>query len=60
MIGLNTTLYKSVAFGPSACFVGAQARVCGVVHYINRPMLTSSFGSSIVMRDCGLGSLLAS
>src|SRR5260370_1953972 len=36
MVGLNTTLYKSVAFGLSACFVSAA---CGIyaawVHYID-------------------------
>lgn len=36
MIGLNTTLYKSVAFGLSACFVGAAGGVYAAwVHYID-------------------------
>jgi branched-chain amino acid transport system permease protein len=36
MIGLNATLYKSVAFGLSACFVGAAGGVYAVwVHYID-------------------------
>lgn len=36
MIGLNTTLYKSVAFGLSACFVGASGGVYAAwVHYID-------------------------
>lgn len=36
MIGLNTTLYKSIAFGLSACFVGAAGGVYAAwVHYID-------------------------
>ena len=36
MIGLNTTLYKSVAFGLSACFVSAAGGVYAAwVHYID-------------------------
>jgi branched-chain amino acid transport system permease protein len=36
MIGLNTTLYKSVAFGLSACFVGAAGGLYAAwVHYID-------------------------
>jgi branched-chain amino acid transport system permease protein len=36
MIGLNTTAYKSVAFGLSACFVGAAGGVYAAwVHYID-------------------------
>ncbi len=36
MIGLNTTLYKSLAFGLSACFVGAAGGVYAAwVHYID-------------------------
>ena len=36
MIGLNATLYKSVAFGLSACFVGAAGGVYAAwVHYID-------------------------
>ena len=36
MIGLNTTLYKSVAFGLSACFVGAAGGIYAAwVHYID-------------------------
>ena len=36
MIGLNTTFYKSVAFGLSACFVGAAGGVYAAwVHYID-------------------------
>ena len=36
MIGLNTTLYKSMAFGLSACFVGAAGGVYAAwVHYID-------------------------
>jgi branched-chain amino acid transport system permease protein len=36
MVGLNTTLYKSVAFGLSACFVGAAGGVYAAwVHYID-------------------------
>jgi branched-chain amino acid transport system permease protein len=36
MIGLNTTIYKSVAFGLSACFVGAAGGVYAAwVHYID-------------------------
>jgi len=36
MIGLNTTVYKSVAFGLSACFVGAAGGVYAAwVHYID-------------------------
>ncbi|MGZ3293254.1 MAG: branched-chain amino acid ABC transporter permease [Xanthobacteraceae bacterium] len=36
MVGLNTTLYKSLAFGLSACFVGAAGGVYAVwVHYID-------------------------
>ncbi|MBS0532123.1 MAG: branched-chain amino acid ABC transporter permease [Proteobacteria bacterium] len=36
MVGLNTTLYKSIAFGLSACFVGAAGAVyAGWVHYID-------------------------
>jgi branched-chain amino acid transport system permease protein len=36
MVGLNTTLYKSVAFGLSACFVAAAGGVYAAwVHYID-------------------------
>lgn len=36
MIGLNATLYKSVAFGLSACFVGAAGGIYAAwVHYID-------------------------
>ena len=36
MIGLNTTLYKSIAFGLSACFVGAAGGLYAAwVHYID-------------------------
>jgi branched-chain amino acid transport system permease protein len=36
MIGLNTTLYKSIAFGLSACFVGAAGGIYAAwVHYID-------------------------
>src|ERR1700680_3146261 len=36
MVGLNTTLYKSVAFGLSACFVGAAGGLYAAwVHYID-------------------------
>jgi branched-chain amino acid transport system permease protein len=36
MVGLNTTLYKSVAFGLSACFVSAAGGVYAAwVHYID-------------------------
>jgi len=36
MIGLNATLYKSIAFGLSACFVGAAGGVYAAwVHYID-------------------------
>jgi branched-chain amino acid transport system permease protein len=36
MIGLNTTLYKSLAFGLSACFVGAAGGVYAAwIHYID-------------------------
>jgi branched-chain amino acid transport system permease protein len=36
MIGLNSTLYKSVAFGLSACFVGAAGGIYAAwVHYID-------------------------
>jgi branched-chain amino acid transport system permease protein len=36
MIGLNATLYKSVAFGLSACFVGAAGGLYAAwVHYID-------------------------
>jgi len=36
MVGLNTTLYKSIAFGLSACFVGAAGGVYAAwVHYID-------------------------
>jgi branched-chain amino acid transport system permease protein len=36
MVGLNTTLYKSLAFGLSACFVGAAGGVYAAwVHYID-------------------------
>jgi branched-chain amino acid transport system permease protein len=36
MVGLNTTLYKSVAFGFSACFVSAAGGVYAAwVHYID-------------------------
>jgi branched-chain amino acid transport system permease protein len=36
MIGLNTTIYKSIAFGLSACFVGAAGGVYAAwVHYID-------------------------
>jgi branched-chain amino acid transport system permease protein len=36
MIGLNTTLYKSVAFGLSTCFVGAAGGVYAAwIHYID-------------------------
>lgn len=36
MVGLNTTLYKSIAFGLSACFVGAAGAVYAAwVHYID-------------------------
>jgi branched-chain amino acid transport system permease protein len=36
MLGLNTTLYKSVAFGVSACFVGAAGGVYAAwIHYID-------------------------
>jgi branched-chain amino acid transport system permease protein len=36
MVGLNSTLYKSVAFGLSACFVGAAGGIyAGWVHYID-------------------------
>jgi branched-chain amino acid transport system permease protein len=36
MVGLNSTLYKSVAFGLSACFVGAAGGIYAAwVHYID-------------------------
>jgi branched-chain amino acid transport system permease protein len=36
MVGLNTTLYKSISFGLSACFVGAAGGVYAAwVHYID-------------------------
>jgi branched-chain amino acid transport system permease protein len=36
MVGLNTTLYKSIAFGLSACFVGAAGGLYAAwVHYID-------------------------
>ncbi len=36
VIGLNTTLYKSLAFGLSACFVGAAGGVYAAwIHYID-------------------------
>ena len=36
MVGLNATLYKSVAFGLSACFVGAAGGIYAAwVHYID-------------------------
>lgn len=36
MVGLNTTLYKSIAFGLSACFVSAAGGVYAAwVHYID-------------------------
>lgn len=36
MVGLNTTLYKSIAFGLSACFVSATGGVYAAwVHYID-------------------------
>jgi branched-chain amino acid transport system permease protein len=36
MVGLNTTLYKSVAFGLSACFVSAAGGIYAAwVHYID-------------------------
>jgi len=36
MIGLNTTLYKSLAFSLSACFVGAAGSVYAAwIHYID-------------------------
>ncbi len=36
MIGLNATLYKSIAFGLSACFVGAAGGLYAAwVHYID-------------------------
>jgi len=36
MVGLNTTLYKSLAFGLSACFVGVAGAVYAAwVHYID-------------------------
>ena len=36
MVGLNTTLYKSIAFGLSACFVGAAGGIYAAwVHYID-------------------------
>ena len=36
MVGLNTTLYKCIAFGLSACFVGAAGAVYAAwVHYID-------------------------
>jgi len=36
MVGLNTTLYKSVAFGLSACFVGGAGGIYAAwVHYID-------------------------
>ena len=36
MVGLNTTLYKSVAFGLSACFVAAAGGIYAAwVHYID-------------------------
>ena len=36
MIGLNSTLYKSLAFGLSACFVGAAGGIYAAwVHYID-------------------------
>lgn len=36
MVGLNTTLYKTVAFGLSACFVGAAGGIYATwVHYID-------------------------
>jgi branched-chain amino acid transport system permease protein len=36
MVGLNTTLYKSIAFGLSACFVAAAGGVYAAwVHYID-------------------------
>ncbi|SJZ43755.1 branched-chain amino acid transport system permease protein [Enhydrobacter aerosaccus] len=36
MVGLNTTLYKSIAFGLSACFVGVAGGIYAVwVHYID-------------------------
>jgi branched-chain amino acid transport system permease protein len=36
MVGLNSTLYKSVAFGLSACFVGAAGGLYAAwVHYID-------------------------
>jgi branched-chain amino acid transport system permease protein len=36
MVGLNATLYKSIAFGLSACFVGAAGGIYAAwVHYID-------------------------
>ena len=36
MVGLNSTLYKSVAFGLSACFVGSAGGIYAAwVHYID-------------------------
>lgn len=36
MVGLNTTLYKSIAFGLSACFVGVAGGIYAAwVHYID-------------------------
>jgi branched-chain amino acid transport system permease protein len=36
MVGLNSTLYKSIAFGLSACFVGAAGGLYAAwVHYID-------------------------
>jgi branched-chain amino acid transport system permease protein len=36
MVGLNSTLYKSIAFGLSACFVGAAGGIYAAwVHYID-------------------------
>ena len=49
MIGLNTTLYKSLAFGLSACFVGAAGGVYAAwVHYIDpvRCVRHSLFGQA--------------
>src|SRR6202049_3112939 len=62
MVGLNTTLYKSVAFGLSACFVGAAGgiyaawvfyidpSVCVAILYSVKPIVMTLMG--------GLGSSL--